>query len=196
MEINKVYFALIIFLVGIFLGFSVGILYKSKQAAQNSNIDQKLLSQLEKAKKIFPPILEMRSVSGTIKKINKNTVTIESSPPLNPFEEFPLVRDVLITENTKIVKQEQKNSAEFQKEIEAYQKKISEQAQANLSIPILPLPFIEKEIKIDGIKEGNIILVEADENIKAMTSFKATKIIVQASALTAPPAFNILTNGT
>jgi len=189
MEVNKLsLIAVSVFLIGLFLGFSVGIAYKSKQAAQNSNIDQKLLSQLEKAKKLFPPILEMRSVSGTIKKVNGNVITIEAYPSPNPFEELPSVREIIVTENTKIIRQEQKNPIEFQKEYEDYQKRISQQSTANLSVPLLipPSPFTEEQIQISDIKAVDLILVEADENIKTTASFEATRITVQTSAPITP----------
>ncbi len=190
MNINKgLVLTVIVFLIGIFLGFSVGVLYKSKQHVQDKNMDSKLLSQIEKAKKLFPTIPEMLSVSGTVTKVAGNVITMESYPSVNPFEELPAIREIRVTKNTRIIKQEQKNPAEFQKELEEYQKKVQQSQAVNLSLAnlTLPYPFIEVELKINDIKEGGTITVDTDKNIKNVTSFEATRVVVQVNNILAIP---------
>jgi hypothetical protein len=141
-----------------------------------------LQSQIERAKKFFPSSPEIRVLSGAIQEIKNNTIFLKSGASLNPFEELPEVREVIVTENTKIIRQKPKDSELLQKETADYQKafeKAQKESSATTIFPTPPMPFTEEEIKIADLKVGDQITVEANENIKTKTSFEASRIIVQ-----------------
>ena len=156
-------------ILGLGIGYSIGF-YKGSFA-----INSKLQSQIDKAKQFFPTLDEVRSVSGTVKSINGNVITIEANN-FNPFEELPTIREVVAAADTKIIKLEEKAPEEFEKEFEDYQKKTAEQSQEALVPPSL---FREKEITLTDLKAGNMISAEADKDIKTSARFEAVKVIVQ-----------------
>ena len=179
---------LIFFIIGVLLGFGVSISYNKKSAEKNSlEENAKLMSQLEKAKKFFPSIPEMKSVFGTVKEINGNIVRVETGESLNPFEELPAIREVTVTQSTKIVKQEQKSPAEFQKEMEAFQKKMQQNLNGTAPNAVPVNPFMEKELLLSDIKVNDRISAESDKNIKTAAKFEATRIVVSSNNLPAPP---------
>jgi hypothetical protein len=168
----------------------VGFTYVNKNVG---TMDVKLSQELEKAKKLFPSIPDMRSLSGIIVSISDNVITIKTPDPSNPFEELPTMRDVVVTPDTKIVKQAQENQAQFQKEFQDFQKKV-QAAGANAGLrPITSqLPSNETQLRLFDLKVNDRIAVEAKENIKTSTRFEATKITVQfafaGTPAVAPPA--------
>lgn len=150
-------------------------------------------AQLEKAKKFFPVMSEMRSVSGTVTKVSGNVVTISTPPSNNPFEDVPTTRDVVVTAATKVIKNVQKDQKVYQEEMTAYQAALQKAqkaapaagpaagaspASAAVAFPVPPMPFDEKELKVSDIKTGDMISVEAAQNIKTQTRFEATRITV------------------
>lgn len=167
--IKKTYLAIFgVFLLGIIVGYGLGL----SQGTRKINAD--LQEKLEKAKQLFPSVSDIRSLSGTVKSINGNVVNMEITGFLNPFEELPLMREIVITDATKIIMQTPKDFDLFQQEYAAYQKEL-EQA---LSPPILPAPFIEKVVAFADIKTGQPLSVESAENIKNKTRFEAVKVIL------------------
>ena len=159
-------------IIGVVVGFMFG-------SGQSNPETVKLQAQIEAAKKIFPPIPEMRSISGKVLSVSGNTMTIESITSMNPFETLPKERVVTITSATKLVSLEQKDQASFQKEMTEFSKKISsvkpgDTAQTTPTMP--PMPFNEKTVSLSDIKVGEMVNIEANENIKDQASFIATKI--------------------
>ena len=152
--------------VGLGLGFYIG--YK--------NASLKFTSQIEKIKMLFPSSPDTRSISGTVKSVSGNVVTLETTASPNPFEELPTVRQVTVGSGTKIIKQVTKDPAEFQKEVTAWQKSSTDPKSG--TITTLPLPFAETELKVSQLKSGDRVSVEASNNIKTQVSFEATKITV------------------
>ncbi|MCX6702518.1 MAG: hypothetical protein NTW60_01450 [Candidatus Wolfebacteria bacterium] len=178
-------------IISLAIGFGSGYLVGQKTTASNYQ------AQIEKAKKFFPLIPDVRSVSGVVKKISGNVVTIEMPASANPFEDLPTTREVAITDKTKIVKSEPKDTRAYQEEIAVYQealKKVQRQtapastgtapttpaAMANMPVP--PMPFSEKDVKLSDLKEGMQISVQAGENIKTATKFEAVKITISSIA--------------
>lgn len=165
---NKLVITIIVCLVvGFGLGFFIG--WQSTNGV--------LVAQLEKAKKFFPTTADVRSINGTINKIQINIVTIDVSQSGNPFEDLPTTRQVTVVEKTVIVMQQQKDSAVYNQEYKLYLSALKRAATTTLS---LPQPYEEKIIKLSDLKVGDTISVEASENIKTSASFTATKIIVQS----------------
>jgi hypothetical protein len=120
----------------------------------------------------------MRSVSGVIKDISGNTVTIESVSAANPFEALPAERIITITSGTKFVSFEQKDPASFQKEMADFSKNATTSRPGGTpTAPLIPpMPFTEKNINPSDLKVGMMISAEANENIKEKASFVAVKI--------------------
>ncbi|MBU4000304.1 hypothetical protein KKG29_03985 [Patescibacteria group bacterium] len=121
---------------------------------------------------IFPMQGEMLSINGTIKDISLSggSLTIEAGPvSTNPLSEDskPTVRTIKITPATKIVKMTTKTP---------------EQMQAMLSPdqPLIPtMPFSEEETTFSQLKQGDVITVTSDKNIKRETEIIALKITLQ-----------------
>lgn len=168
-------------IIGAIMGFIVG-------AGQPSSEVAHLQAQIESAKKFFPSIPEMRSVSGTIKNISGDTVTIESANAANPFEVLPAERTITITSDTKITSLDQKDQAMFQKEMAEFSKTaMAPRAGDTMVMP--PMPFTEKNIKLSDLKVGMTISAEASENIKEKASFVAVKITASTAMMPVmPPA--------
>lgn len=161
--------------VGLVVGFMFGA------SGTNSEVAQ-LRAQIEAAKKFFPATPEMRLISGTVKSVSGNTVILESLPSSNPFEDLPKERSITVVDTTKLVSFEQKDQATFQKEMEAFSKQVADTKSAGVSRGMPPAPFSEKSIKLEDIKVGTMVSVEADENIKDKAAFVATKITMTVSA--------------
>ena len=165
---------LIGFIVGIIVGFVGGRFYPSGDVSTvNANLSD-LEQKIEKAKKLFPSIADMRSVSGTIETIQGDSLVIKTSPSPNPFEELAGKIEVVVTGSTKIVRLTRKDSKEFQKEIESNQKQ-----SVSGGLFQAAMPFTEKEILLMDIKVGDQVLVEAEECIKERTKFEVIRITVQ-----------------
>lgn len=162
-------------------------------------------AQLDKAKKMFPTQAAMLSVSGTIKSVSGNTITLQTAPSTNPFEDLPTAREVKVISATKIVKSEMKESKIYQQEMADYQKAIqsaqkaasaggSSTTPAATNLPVPPQTFKETVLKISDLKVGDVIFVDAGKDIKTQTSFEAVKITLSgtgAAAAFTPADVNI-----
>ena len=161
--------------VGIIIGFVGGRYLSFGGALMGSGSVAELEAKIEKAKKLFPSMPDMRSVSGTIETIKENSLTIKTPPSMNPFEDLPEKREVIVTSATKIIRLVQKDPKVFQKEMEAIQKPMK----PGEPVQPPPTPFIEKAISLKDLKVGDQVSAEAGENIKEKARFDATRIVVQ-----------------
>lgn len=199
--ISMVHASVILVLVfGIFAGFMAGVYYEKKNSreypgSQNNQLAQ-LQSQLDKAKKYFPSIPEMKSLIGTVKQIKGGIIIIETQQAPNPFEELPTSREVTVTTSTKIVRQEQKTPLDFGKEMAEFQKKIQQNVNGTIPSALPPVPFAEKQLGLADIKINDQIIVESDKNIKTDVKFEATRIIVQQIFAVAPAPVPVPTQNT
>lgn len=179
----------VIFIAALVIGIIIGFVIGAGQSGSSNTEVARLQAQIEAAKKFFPSIPEMRSVSGTIKSISGDTVIIESVNTVNPFEVLPAERVITITPDTKIVFFEQKDQAVFQKEIVEFSKMIKTIPSENTIPGRPPLAFTERAITQSDLKEGMTVSVEAAENVKEKTSFVAVKITASATMVPImPPA--------
>ena len=184
---TSIMIAAVALIAGAVIGF-YGSSFKTGVSSSFKEENEKLKSQIEAAKKFFPPSPpEIRSLSGTVKEIKDGAVTIEVNFFGNPFEDLPKMREVTVGERTIIVKNEQKSPDVFRKEMDAYQAALAKLSPAGTgpagipakNYPIPPAPFIEKKLELAALKAGDQISVEAGENIKTMTRFEAIRIVVQ-----------------
>lgn len=167
MPLKKILISLIIFILGIFIGFGVGAQY-------GKNVSAGEMARLNRAIGIMfpPPPAEIFSIYGAITKIGDSTLSLEITSPSQrilpgdtPQKEM---RAVGITKDTKIT--EFDTFAMFQSV-----------DPATNTIPPLPQP---KVISKSQLKVGDNVSVSASENIKTEKSFTASEISRQV-----PPPF-------
>jgi hypothetical protein len=174
-------------IIAALIGGLVGFFIAGNSAVPGGRVAE-LEAQIERAKRFFPAIPEIRSVSGTVRDVSGSTITIDADASPNPFEEWPTTRTITVGEKTRIIVQAQKDPATYQREFEAYRKQIERRtpaqsgtpADAATNLPTPPMPFEEREIQIDEIELGSRISAEAAENIKTAARFEATLIRVQS----------------
>ncbi|MBU4480944.1 hypothetical protein KKH59_01360 [Patescibacteria group bacterium] len=121
---------------------------------------------------IFPQPKDIYSISGKIQSISAsgNSLAIEADPvSSNPLsaDSKPTIRTVKITPSTKIVKIKVKTPEEIQA--------MSEQNQTGQPTT----PFSEEEITFSQLKQGDVITVTSDKNIKREMEIIALKIELQ-----------------
>lgn len=166
-------------ILGIILvcGAGAGGYYFGKQKGETNKEDE----YKNKFEKIFPPLPEtISSYRGTIKSVSEKQIQIEV-PPLtsNPFkkESETLMKKVIITDQTEVVKQVLKEKSQLEKEYQVYQ-----EARKNGVSSILPSPYSEEKISFSDLKEKDKVAVSAGENIKDKEEFEAIKIILIEAA--------------
>jgi hypothetical protein len=125
-----------------------------------------------------PEPIVTRSITGRVKEANGSAIVIEASvDPTRP--DLPRDREVVVGEDTRIVKQRIKSSSVYQRELEEYAKTLAQDPEA----AIYPLAFGESSISSDEIMAGDEVIVESNESV-AVPRITAVKIVVQAL----PPA--------
>ena len=141
---------------------------------------QKLQAQIDMAKKNLPPLpQQLNTVSGTIKSISGNTISLEASI-FSPFEELPPIRTITVTDKTTVIKLEQKAAATYQKELAEYQK-ASEPPKGSKTPPVIlpiPNPYTQLPGSRADLKPGLSISVTAKEDVKTKEAFEAAGIEV------------------
>lgn len=146
-------------------------------------------AQLNKVKSMFPATTAISFVSGTVKSVSGNVITMQTPSSGNPFEDLPTVRQVTVTSGTKIVRNEPKDPKVYQKEVAAYQAAVQKMKpiQTAATTPAMPQPFTETALKISDLKAGDVLMVDAGKDIKTRTSFDAVKITVGGSGTAGVP---------
>ena len=137
---------------------------------------------------MMQPQGEIKNIGGTIQKISGNKLTVKtfSMDPL--AEESMSERIITIDSNTKISLNVQKSPEVMQKEMENFQEKMKAQQSdsANMTEPVMPpMPFETKNITASELKEGQQILITANEDIATKKEFSAIQIDAQ-EAVTMP----------
>lgn len=133
----------------------------------------------------IPVNTEIKDVNGSIQKIEGNKLTVKIIPR-DPLADPSLdIRTITVDSNTKISLSVQKDTQQFQNEMQAFQEQIKNQQQANdqqindQTATIPPMPFEQKDISINDLKENQQISVMASQNIKDQKEFAAVQIIAQ-----------------
>ncbi len=166
--------------MALIIGFGSGFLVEKTMLAGQTNQEiAKLQSQIEQAKKFFPPLPSYSgSIFGTVKEVRADTIVLEITP-MNPFDESPQTRTVQIMNETKIFRNQRKDPAAYQREAAEFQKNIHAQSKnpSNVRIPS-PNEFSQESAKISDIAVGQRISIAASENIRDKESFTAKTIII------------------
>ena len=141
--------------------------------------------------------IETKTVSGEIKEINGNKISLKIRP-LEPLADPELDnRVVTVDDNTKIYQLEPKDPKVYQKELEDFNKKTREQIVQPGALPQPVTPpeyFTKKQIKIADLKIGQQVTVTADKDIKNSKEFTAIEISLTSAIspvltpATPPPA--------
>ncbi|MFH1583175.1 MAG: hypothetical protein ABIB72_02555 [Candidatus Falkowbacteria bacterium] len=142
---------------------------------------------------------EINNVSGQVTAVKGDAITLKIMPLELLADPNLDERIIKVDANTKIYVLEQKDQAEYQKEMEDFDKKMQEQINnmpAPGEIPASPVDaitppgfFVKKEISISGIKVGdNISVIAADNDIKNTKQFTAAEINLQQAPAMTPPA--------
>ncbi len=133
--------------------------------------------------------MEIKTISGEVKEIKGNKISLKIRP-LEPLADPKLDnRSVVVDDNTKIYNLVSRDPVEYQKEMDAYNKKMQEQMNkpATEAQPLVfPEFFIKKEVRLSDLKAGQQITVTTDKDIKNVQEFKAIEITLQSTAALSP----------
>lgn len=152
----------VVLVLGLLVGFALGF-FVGKQGP---------ISELVKVKNPSIPVNGIFSVTGTIKQIQGNVVTIDVV--LSPTQKnLPKVLKITVGAGTQIVINQPKDQAVYTAELKAYQK-----AFVTTTPSFSPQPFVEKILKLSDLKVGYTISAEAAADIKTASSFTATRILI------------------
>lgn len=158
----------IIAFIGLCVGFAGGyFLANNKTQSVSVKYDALLL----KVNQIYPPTKELFTLSGNVKAIKGNTLIVDVSTSLNPFEDFPGLREIAVSTSTEIVIIKQKAGDVYAKELAKYKE--------NNSKGVPPARAIESPIMYKDIEIGQLLAIIADRDIKSDPVIKnPTKIRV------------------
>lgn len=141
-----------------------------------------LQAKIDRAQHLFPIATgELHALSGVVKEVGKDFVRMDISAFADPFGDAPTARTVKVTSDTKIMYVEYKDPQVFQKELEAYQKKVQKQGSSQT---LLPQPFTEKTATFSDITSGSMVVVESPGDIRSASEFVAIKITIQSPRVT------------
>lgn len=164
MSIKYIVSILVVLVIGVGLGFSIG----TKQGIeQNKRESEAKISELNKTLDFFvpPPPAEVFSVLGEIKSISGNAISLEIISPsernLPGTEPKKEMRIITVSQDTKIVK---------------FDPFIMHTIDPKTK---LPMPPKIESIKLSDLKAGDRITASAKENIKDKSSFEASEIQLQ-----------------
>lgn len=161
---------------GLSKGMALAAEKEARIAALNEQITD-LNSKIEKVNKAFPPIPELKTLIGTVEEVKGNIIIFNVPPLINPFEQMPVKREAAVTAATKLVRQSKKDAETVRRENEEYNKKIQEmQKTGNYTSIQSPMPYDEFPIKLAEIKAGDLVSVEAANNVKSQVKFEAVKV--------------------
>ena len=192
----------IIILVSISLGILIGTKIKKTPVPQGAPTNTQNTYQAgwdaarEKIAKspqgmMIQSSAETKSISGTVQKIDGNKIIIKALL-IDPLADQNLeTRIIDVDSNTKIVINTQKDSAQFQKEMQAFQESMKNQASVDQTTPrepiMPPTPFEQKEIKVSDLKENQQISVTANDVIGDKNEFAAAMITAQENSVVPAP---------
>lgn len=155
-------------LIALVIGYAVGYVPEKQK---NDDLRAKV-------SKILPGIQEMREFGATIKEIRANSIIVTVPPPSSPLDEYPLEREVAITDATKIILRTSLDPIVFQKIFSEFMAK----PRSPTSIP--PSLFTESKLTFKDLKVGDSIAIKTANDVKFASSFEAESIIESG----APPA--------
>jgi len=188
-----------VFLFGVILGISASSMFVSDN--KNTNTEQEALKQAVREQ--YPEYFEDSDFgtyySGVVEEVKNNSIVFKIDLPeiILLASDIKEIREISIDENTKIVKNIEKDEAQYQKELAKYnidyakyQREIDAQpadGSAEISFGIIE-PFypdftIQKEITLKDIKVGDLIIVSTQQDglaeNESATVTTSTLIVIQ-----------------
>ena len=169
------------------IGFGLGYSFAPTDETDTFQAGWDAAKQRLEESGFYPMIedMEITSVSGTVEEVKDNKISLKIYP-LEPLADPELDNRVIeVDEKTEIYQLVQRDQAEYQRELEEFNKKMQEQmenpeAMAEMTEPVMPPEMsLKQEISLTDIQVGQQISVRADEDIKDTKQFKAIEITVQ-----------------
>lgn len=172
--------------IGLILGYGIAFLKNQSKLIQVEKEAKKELVQKLRDNGFIPPAPEeIMEVTGTVKGISQEQLTLKPEPrfddPLGEF--FPNLITVRVTGETKIYKIKERAPEVLREEEQEFNEKVQQYEQAGKEIPpdlMPPEPFTKQKVKLSEIEKGQRIRVTADKNIKGKSEFEATTIEFEA----------------
>lgn len=168
---SKTGLMILMLVIGLGVGFGIGMLIgypvgKSKGGQETENQYKDVLSEVTPLiPGLIPENQEVTSVSGTVTSVSANELKFEGVMP---------TADILETEKV------QQFTALVSGETKIYRLRLNEAALSEtVNIETPPDPFIEEEVTINDLKEGDQVSVETGKDIRGKTSFAAKEIMVR-----------------
>ena len=187
MKITRIYWALIIIVVGVGV-FCTGYGFGSdfpimKNAGGTASYEQGFKDGMNNAKKIVnasgvlpPEPSSVMSVTGTIQSIDGDSITISAAPiTANPLaDQGPRSRVIKVFATTPIVALVNKTADELQADLKKFQ--ADTKAGKN---PVPPSPDREAAAALSDLKLTMVITADASSDVRDAQTIDATKISFQ-----------------
>jgi hypothetical protein len=123
--------------------------------------------------------IPVNSVTGKIKNINTNTLSVKIVP-FDPFSDPTLdERAVKVTNNTQIYQYTKKSEQDFQKEVESYNEKIKRSKILDGNGIMEPSAYEKVKAVLADFKIGQNLVIKSKIDIKIAKEFNADEIIIQ-----------------
>jgi len=182
MNIKKFFIpAVIIILIGLALIF-IWLIRQQQNEAQLQGL-QAIAPELKPIE--TETEIEVFTISAQVREVRAASLLVDTlSNDLT--DKAPLAREVLVTNDTVIMRRALKDSQVYEREITAYRNLIAElKTQVEETgiqpeeWPLVPANFIETEITLNQIETGSRVWIIAGEDIRTAESFTAASIKVE-----------------
>lgn len=192
---------IIFIFISLFIGFLLGatlILSLEPQASlspasKQALVIKKAFVQELREKGILPTAPDsITDIYGKVSSIKDNQLTVvlenQFDDPLNEF--LPKTMFVNIDDQTKIFKLKEKPTDIFNKEQEAFDKKMAQYGTETPADIMPPEPFDKVYIAISDIQPGDMINASSEINFKGKSEFTANSIQVENNQDNPAPEVN------
>jgi len=169
-------------IIGIAAGFGGGY-YASSSVFFEKGYDtarEELSSKLTETGFFLPvdeSALQTTSLMGEIKEVREGSIILGVVRPaeINPLLEldFPLEREVRISDSTNILKRTEKSPEEIEADVNS----------EDFDPAAPPEPFYTEIIDFDGFKPGDTVTVTAEKNIFSESRFEAKELKLLISTM-------------
>jgi len=178
---------IIIALVFFGLGFYSGRLYPIGLKGENTFEAGWQAAKQRLSETGFMPMfgedMAITSLSGEVKEVKGNKISLKISP-LEPLADPNLDnRIVEVDEKTKIYRLIEKDPAQYQAEMEEFERKMGEEMENPEEIPepiVFPEMYNKEEAGLADIEVDQRISVKTEGDIKEVKQFKAVEITIQS----------------
>ena len=178
---------IIIALVFFGLGFYSGRLYPIGLKGENTFEAGWQAAKQRLSETGFMPMfgedMAITSLSGEVKEVKGNKISLKISP-LEPLADPDLDnRIVEVDEKTKIYRLIEKDPAQYQAEMEEFERKMGEEMENPEEIPepvVFPEMYQQEEAVLTDIEAGQRISIRTEGDVKEVKQFRAIEIIIQS----------------